>query len=64
LCVGAAYSRRATLAGSNRVADSAEPALLLAPCGEKELIAEPVPTPVNRVANDDPHCIEIQRSPF
>jgi len=37
---------------------------LLAPCGEEELIAEPVSTHVNRVANDDPKCIEIERSLF
>jgi putative SOS response-associated peptidase YedK len=30
---------------------------LLAPCGEHELVAEPVGTHVNRVANDDPRCI-------
>ncbi len=37
---------------------------LVAPCGEEELIAEPVSTHVNRVANDDPRCIEVQRSLF
>src|SRR5262249_45112126 len=37
---------------------------LLVPCGEEELIAEPVGTYVNRVANDDPHCIAVQRSLF
>jgi putative SOS response-associated peptidase YedK len=37
---------------------------LLAPCGEDELAAEPVTTHVNRVANDDPRCIETQRSLF
>jgi putative SOS response-associated peptidase YedK len=37
---------------------------LLAPCGEEELVAEPVGTHVNRVANDDPRCIAVQRSLF
>lgn len=37
---------------------------LLAPCGEEELVAEPVGTHVNRVANDDPRCVEVQRSLF
>jgi putative SOS response-associated peptidase YedK len=37
---------------------------LLVPCDEEELVAEPVGTHVNRVANDDPRCVEIQRSLF
>jgi len=37
---------------------------LLAPCPDDELMAEPVSTHVNRVANDDPRCIEVQRSLF
>jgi putative SOS response-associated peptidase YedK len=37
---------------------------LLAPCGEDELVAEPIGTHVNKVANDDPRCIEVQRSLF
>jgi putative SOS response-associated peptidase YedK len=37
---------------------------LLAPCGEDELVAEPVSTHVNRVANDDPRCIAVERSLF
>jgi putative SOS response-associated peptidase YedK len=37
---------------------------LLAPCGEDELVAEPVSTHVNRVANDDPQCIAVERSLF
>jgi putative SOS response-associated peptidase YedK len=37
---------------------------LLASCGVEELVAEPVTTHVNRVANDDPRCIEVQRSLF
>jgi putative SOS response-associated peptidase YedK len=44
--------------------DSAELQHLLAPCGEHELIAEPVGTHVNRVANDDAHCIAVERSLF
>jgi putative SOS response-associated peptidase YedK len=37
---------------------------LLTPCGEDELVLEPVSTHVNRVANDDPRCIQVQRSLF
>ena len=37
---------------------------LLATCGEDELVAEPIGTHVNKVANDDPRCIEVQRSLF
>jgi putative SOS response-associated peptidase YedK len=37
---------------------------LLAPCGDDELVAEPVGTHVNRVANDDPRCVEAQRTLF
>lgn len=37
---------------------------LLESCGEDELVAEPVSTHVNRVANDDPRCIAVQRSLF
>jgi putative SOS response-associated peptidase YedK len=37
---------------------------LLVPCGEEELVAEPVGTHVNRVANDDPRCVEVQRTLF
>ncbi len=37
---------------------------LLASCDENELVAEPVTTHVNRVANDDPQCIEVQRALF
>jgi putative SOS response-associated peptidase YedK len=37
---------------------------LLAPCGEEDLVAEPVGTHVNRVANDDPRCVEVQRTLF
>ena len=37
---------------------------LLSPCGDDELIAEPVSTHVNRVTNDDPFCIAVQRTLF
>jgi putative SOS response-associated peptidase YedK len=37
---------------------------LLAPCADEELVAEPVSTHVNRVANDDPRCVEIQQTLF
>lgn len=37
---------------------------MLAPCGEDELIAEPVSTHVNKVANDDSRCIQVQRILF
>ncbi len=37
---------------------------LLAPRGEDELVAEPIGTHVNKVANDDPRCIEVRRSLF
>jgi putative SOS response-associated peptidase YedK len=47
-----------------RVEDPAALAHLLAPCGEEELIAEPVDTHVNKVANDDPRCVAVQRSLF
>jgi putative SOS response-associated peptidase YedK len=37
---------------------------LFAPCGDDELIAEPVSTLVNRVANDDERCIEVEKLLF
>jgi putative SOS response-associated peptidase YedK len=37
---------------------------LLEPCSNDELVVEPVGTHVNRVANDDPQCIAIERSLF
>jgi putative SOS response-associated peptidase YedK len=37
---------------------------LLAPCAEEELVAEPVSTHVNHVANDDPRCVAVQRTLF
>jgi len=46
------------------VEDPAALAHLLAPCGEAELVAEPVSTHVNRVANDDPRCVAVQRALF
>jgi putative SOS response-associated peptidase YedK len=48
-------------------ANVSEPAKLqhmLAPCGNDELVAEPVSTHVNRVANDDPRCIEAEKLLF
>jgi putative SOS response-associated peptidase YedK len=44
--------------------DAAAVVPLLAPCDDEELIAEPVSTHVNRVANDDPGCIAVQRALF
>lgn len=46
------------------VDDPGDVAHLLAPCGDEELVAEPVSTHVNRVANDDPQCIQVQRALF
>ena len=46
------------------VEEPAAVAHLLAPCGDDELAAEPVSTHVNRVANDDPRCVEVQRALF
>jgi putative SOS response-associated peptidase YedK len=37
---------------------------MLQPYSDDELIAEPVGTRVNRVANDDPQCIAVERSLF
>jgi putative SOS response-associated peptidase YedK len=37
---------------------------LLTSCGDEELVAAPVSTHVNRVANDDPRCIEAERTLF
>jgi putative SOS response-associated peptidase YedK len=48
----------------SNVEDAAALKHLLAPCGEEELVAEPVGTHVNKVANDDPRCVEIQRTLF
>lgn len=37
---------------------------LLVPCPDNELVAEPVSNHVNRVANDDPRCIAVERTLF
>jgi putative SOS response-associated peptidase YedK len=37
---------------------------LLAHCGEEELVVEPVSTHVNRVANEGPQCVAVERSLF
>jgi putative SOS response-associated peptidase YedK len=47
-----------------KVEDPATLQHLLSPCGDHELVAEPVGTHVNKVANDDPGCIAIQRALF
>jgi putative SOS response-associated peptidase YedK len=47
-----------------KIEDPAALVHLLAPCGDEELIAEPIGTCVNRVANDDPRCIEVQHTLF
>jgi putative SOS response-associated peptidase YedK len=46
------------------VDEPARLAHLLAPCGDEELVADPVSTHVNRVANNDPRCVAVQRSLF
>ncbi|MEX2317368.1 MAG: SOS response-associated peptidase [Pirellulales bacterium] len=46
------------------VEEPASLAHLLAPCGPAELVAEPVSTHVNRVANDGPQCIAPERALF
>ncbi len=46
------------------VEDPAELQHLLAPSGDDELLAEPVSTHVNRVVNDDPRCIAVERTLF
>jgi putative SOS response-associated peptidase YedK len=46
------------------IEEPAAVAHLLMPCGDDELAAEPVSTHVNRVANDDPRCVEVQRALF
>ena len=37
---------------------------LIAPNDDAAIVAEPISTHVNRVANDDPRCIEVQRGLF
>lgn len=46
------------------VQDAAAVMPLVGTCGDDELIAEPVSTHVNRVANDDARCIQVQRALF
>jgi putative SOS response-associated peptidase YedK len=47
-----------------KVEDSAKLQHLYESCGNDELVFEPVGTHVNKVANDDPKCIAVQRSLF
>jgi putative SOS response-associated peptidase YedK len=47
-----------------KIEDPAALQHLFEPCGNDELIAEPVGTHVNKVANDDAKCIAVQRSLF
>ncbi len=37
---------------------------LVAPNEDEAIVAEPVSTHVNRVANDDPRCVQVQRALF
>jgi putative SOS response-associated peptidase YedK len=46
------------------VQDPAAVQPLVASNDDPEIIAEPISTHVNRVANDDPRCIEVQRALF
>jgi putative SOS response-associated peptidase YedK len=46
------------------VREPAAVADLLVPSGHEELVAEPVSTHVNRVANDGPECVAVQRTLF
>jgi putative SOS response-associated peptidase YedK len=46
------------------IEDPARVAHLIAPNADADLIAEPVSTYVNRVANDDPKCIHVERALF
>jgi putative SOS response-associated peptidase YedK len=48
----------------SKAIESAQLQHLLAACGDDELATEPVSTHVNRVANDDPRCIEADRMLF
>jgi putative SOS response-associated peptidase YedK len=47
-----------------KVQDPAAVQSLIAPNDDPDLVAEPISTHVNRVANDDPQCIAVQRSLF
>lgn len=46
------------------VQDPAAVQHLVAPNDDKAIVAEPVSTHVNRVANDDPRCVEVERALF
>jgi len=46
------------------VEDPAAVEHLVAPNDDEAIVAEPVSTHVNRVANDDPRCVEVQRALF
>lgn len=47
-----------------KVQDPTALAPLVAPNDDEAIIAEPVTTHVNRVANDDPRCVQVQRGLF
>lgn len=47
-----------------KVDDPAAVKHLLEPAGEDELVVEPVGTYVNKVANDDPRCVAVDRTLF
>jgi putative SOS response-associated peptidase YedK len=46
------------------VQDPAAVQQLVAPNDDPAIVAEPVSTHVNRVANDDPRCVEVERALF
>jgi putative SOS response-associated peptidase YedK len=46
------------------ITDPAQLQHMLAACGNDELLAKPVSTHVNKVANEDPRCIEAERTLF
>jgi putative SOS response-associated peptidase YedK len=47
-----------------QVQDAAAVQHLVAPNDDPAIIAEPISTHVNKVANDDPRCIQVQRGLF
>jgi putative SOS response-associated peptidase YedK len=47
-----------------KVQDPAAVAHLVAPNDDEAIVADPVSSHVNRVANDDPRCIQVQRALF
>jgi putative SOS response-associated peptidase YedK len=47
-----------------QVQDPAAVAHLVVPNDDEAIVAEPVTTHVNRVANDDPRCVQVQRGLF